>query len=52
MSKRDGYSNSEIAEELGISVKTVENQMTKAYRQLRDALAPVVGRKVFFLPFL
>lgn len=52
MSKRDGFSNSEIAEELGISVKTVENQMTKAYRQLRDALAPMAGRKVFFLPFL
>lgn len=52
MSKRDGFSNSEIADELGISVKTVENQMTKAYRQLRDALAPMDGRKVFFLPFL
>lgn len=51
MSKRDGYSNSEIAEELGISVKTVENQMTKAFSRLRESLAPK-GRKVFFLPFL
>lgn len=51
MSKRDGFSNAEIAEELGISVKTVENQMTKAYKALRDSLVPQ-GRKVFFLPFL
>ncbi len=51
MSKRDGMSNGEIADELGISLKTVENQMTKAYHRLRDALKPE-GRKVFFLPFL
>lgn len=48
LSKRDGLSNSEIAEELGISVKTVENQMTKAFRTLRGDLSG----KVFFLPFL
>ncbi len=46
MSKRDGYSNEEIAEELGISIKTVKNQMTKALNRLRD------GHKPFFLPFL
>ncbi len=51
MSKRDGLSNREIAEELGISVKTVENQMTKAFKLLRDELEPSKG-KVFFLPFL
>ena len=50
MSKRDGMSNAGIAAELGISVKTVENQMTKAFSRLREALAP--ERKVFFLPFL
>ncbi len=32
MSKRDGYSNEEIADELGISIKTVKNQMTKALK--------------------
>lgn len=50
MSKRDGYSNDEIADELGISVKTVKNQMTKALSRLREALSP--GYKPFFLPFL
>lgn len=50
MSKRDGMSNQEIAEELGISVKTVKNQMTKAFSRLRDSLSE--GHKPFFLPFL
>lgn len=51
MSKRDGMSNAAIAAELGISVKTVENQMTKAFSTLREALV-ACGGKVFFLPFL
>ncbi len=50
MSKRDGLSNSEIAEELGLSEKTVRNQMTKAYSRLREVLSD--GHKPFFLPFL
>ncbi|MDE6330531.1 MAG: RNA polymerase sigma-70 factor [Muribaculaceae bacterium] len=50
MSKRDGYSNEEIAEELGISIKTVKNQMTKAFSRLREALSG--EHKPFFLPFL
>lgn len=36
LSKRDGLSNREIADELGISVKTVENHMTRALRRLRS----------------
>lgn len=51
MAKRDGMSRAEIAEELEISVKTVDNQMTKAFKSLRDSLEPSKG-KVFFLPFL
>lgn len=51
LSKRDGMSHAEIASELGISVKTVENQMTKAFTRLRSALVPA-ARKPFFLPFL
>ncbi len=50
MSKRDGMNGAEIAEELGISPKTVENQITKAYRSLRDTLNPSIH--LFFFPFL
>lgn len=35
MSKLEDKSYSEIAEELGVSVKTVEAQVTKAYKRLR-----------------
>lgn len=34
LSKRDGLRHSEIADELGISVKTVENQISKAMKKL------------------
>lgn len=50
MSKRDGMTNEEIAEELDISIKTVKNQMTKAYTRLRESFSS--GHKPFFLPFL
>lgn len=50
MSKRDGYSNEEIADELGISIKTVKNQITKAFSRIRETLSD--GHKPFFLPFL
>ena len=50
LSKRDGLSNEEIAEEMGITIKTVKNQMTKAFSRLREALSS--GYKPFFLPFL
>lgn len=36
MSKRDGMKYSEIAAELNLSVKTVENQMGKALKSLRE----------------
>ncbi|MCD7937876.1 MAG: RNA polymerase sigma-70 factor [Tannerellaceae bacterium] len=36
MSKRDGMKYKEIAEELGLSVKTVENQISKALKSLRE----------------
>lgn len=50
MSKQDGMSNEEIATELGISIKTVKNQMTKALSRLRESLS--TNHKPFFLPFL
>ncbi|MBB4078144.1 RNA polymerase sigma-70 factor (ECF subfamily) [Lewinella aquimaris] len=42
MSKVEDMAHREIAEELGISVKTVENQMTRAYKFLREWLAPAI----------
>ncbi|MDE7412786.1 MAG: RNA polymerase sigma-70 factor [Muribaculaceae bacterium] len=36
MSKRDGMTYAAIAEELGLSVKTVENQISKALASLRN----------------
>lgn len=50
MSKRDGLTNAEIAEEMNISIKTVKNQMTKAFARLRESLS--TGHKPFFLHFL
>ncbi len=38
LSRFEQRSHREIAEQLGISVKTIENQITKAMRMLRDAL--------------
>jgi len=39
MSKVRGMKYKEIAEELGISTKTIENHMIKALRSIREALS-------------
>ena len=48
LSKYEGLTNLEIADHLNLSVKTVENQMTRAYAQLRDK----VGEKIQSILFL
>lgn len=50
MSKHYGLTNEEIADELGVSIKTVKNHMTKAFSRLREKMSD--GHKPFFLPFL
>ena len=57
LSKESGLTNLEIAEHMNVSIKTVERQMTKAYKLLRDALGKkmktilllLFNRKVKFL---
>lgn len=50
LAKKEELSNKEIAEQLGISLKTVENQMTIALKKLREYLSPYRGK--IFLFFL
>lgn len=38
LSRQKGYSYKEIAQHLGISVKTVENQMSRALKKMRELL--------------
>lgn len=40
LSKQRGLTNKQVADELGISVKTVEGQMTIALKKLRQSLRP------------
>ncbi len=49
LSRYEHLSHTEIAEQLNISVKTVENQITKALRFLKQALGPYLG--IFLLIF-
>jgi len=51
LSREQGFSNKEIAEKLGISVKTVENQMTSALKFLRENLGKneILGLLFYFL---
>ena len=53
LSREQGFSNKEIAGKLGISVKTVENQMTSALKYLREKLGrrEILGLLFYFLMF-
>ncbi len=48
LSRQEGLKNRQIAERLNISVKTVENQMTKALEQLRGFLKEYLPVIFFF----
>ncbi len=49
LSKYEGLTNTEIANYLNLSVKTVENQMTRAYAQLRDKVDKKLQSILFLL---
>jgi len=50
LSRDGGLSSKEIAEKLGISIKTVENQITIAIKKIKDYLQPYYGQIfIFFL---
>jgi len=49
LSRFGGLKYSEIAEQLNISVKTVENQMNKALKTLREKLADYLGVLLWIL---
>ena len=41
LSKKEGYKNQEIADKLGISVKTVESQIRIAFKKIREGFGDV-----------
>ena len=49
MNRFYGMKYSEIAEKLGISIKTVETQMSKALKILREKLADYLGMIILFI---
>jgi len=49
LSKREGLTNKEISEYLNISIKTVENQITKAFHILRRKAKEEIKGFFFFL---
>ncbi len=48
----EGMSHKEIAAQLNISTKTVENQMTKALKTLKAVVGPYLERGMIWLGFL
>lgn len=52
LSRYEDMSNKEIAETLGISVKTVENQMTKALKLLKERLEPILKSLITIVLFI
>src|SRR5690606_41248782 len=51
LSRREHLTNKEIADQLNISVKTVENQMTIALRKLKSSLTKISSIFLLFLRY-
>jgi RNA polymerase sigma-70 factor (ECF subfamily) len=49
MNRFEGLKYAEIAVKLGISVKTVESQMSKALKILREKLIDYLGMIILFI---
>jgi RNA polymerase sigma-70 factor (ECF subfamily) len=45
----EGFSHKEVSGKLGISPKTIENQMTKALKILRNVVQPHISKGLFWL---
>jgi RNA polymerase sigma-70 factor (ECF subfamily) len=52
LSRFEGKKYQEIADELNISVKTVENQVSKALKYLREDLKEFLPLLLFYLPLI
>lgn len=48
LSRTSGYTYQEIAEEMDVSVKTVENQISRAFKLLRQKLSDLMIFLIFF----
>lgn len=49
LSKKEGLTNIEIAEYLNVSIKTVEGQLTKAYKTLKNQIGEQLKSMLFLL---